>query len=1079
MANITVSTSSNFDDAANLALLNGENITINSDAILTINSDVRWGQNAAVPYVISVTQGKLLIDGSATWWIPFDASTGNVPALGTCGTPDVTRGGSNVGEFLGVWTALGVAPSAAGGAMPASGWVKLRSKSATLADNDVLTFSNGATITINSSTGGQRGWINFVGREGVSGTTGYCAVPRLGEFQTLGDWFELGVSDGTSGQIFQHYVSDYCPALQVETGSGTGIYEWWGYAPAAEFNATLIATDERGRYFTSTSAGVITFGGATFGKLPPNGAKIRVPNVHISSAASTNYAVNTFATIAANRFSFVSTGGIIDISHMCTNGGVSSSNAPLYKVSNSCGSDGAWLEHANAIPPTNISQVRFDNVASSRITTTTSYVLFSLIYCFDVEYLNCASFQSAGSGTNTGAFVLSNITDLTLDGCLVINGKSIDPVVITYCNGVLIKDCIFSGVPINNVVSMTGNTEVSIINTKISPRNVETVSAASYGITINNCVNVLVDTVSIWESAVPPSFGIIYALSQTKNIRIRNIGSRSVPITLGANSRNAVFLRNSTDIILSRIYTTAGNQTLDAIANSSNCDNLVISDVGNPLNTASTALYFAETNTTFFKRSASGGSKIYQVLDANGRTSNTFTCFGSHFSEEEVSTTEIQLTINAGTEKSNYASSLGAYTDDVGTILRDGTNGLLLRTLNDQVTWTWNYYIRGLTGFANTNAVLSGTNTGNFAITYDIDKGNGFSGTFKDATGANLSAETGILSSGVKLRVRAKCSTANAANVLRTIGIYGVTSSSDITNNPYPYNEPLVSVNGIASGSIAAVFRNSDGKRLDTSIGTTSINLYPEWFSDTTCTLRVRKPGYDAIISEFLLTESGLSYPVSQIDNAIANTDPGSLGITVTNHGASPVTWNGKQYSITITVTDSSTPAQIAQWISWNTAQDSYSLNASFHNMAWPAMISVAGTSFETQRGQLFGSAGTTLKGVRIVDGSDNGIAGFSRFQADDGTYYQPPVLANFELTNLKNNTEIRIYKVSDMSELAGQENVTTGTFNYGYVWSSDIPIIVSIVSIGYQNFQLSSTLTSTGTSIPISQIIDRQYLNP
>lgn len=1078
MANITVSTSSNFDDAANLALLNGENITINSDAILTINSDVRWGQNAAVPNNIDINQGKLLIDARETWWIPYDGGTGTIPALGTQGTQNVTRSGTAIGEFLGIWTALGVAPSASGVATPATGYLKLRSKSTTLNDNDVLTLSNGATVTINSATGGQRGWIHYVGAEGTTTASGRVAVPRLGELQTLGDWFVLGTSNGTSGQTFQHYVADFVPSLQVETGNGTGVYEWWGNAIAADFTATLIATDERGRYFTSTSAGVITFGGATFGKLPPNGARIRVPNIHVSSSTSTNWAANTFNnTTLTNRHAFVGTGGLIDINYAVTNGGVTSADSLLFKIANSCGSDGAFLDNASASPPNNISSIIFDNVSVARMQSGINVVCFSITYCSNIQFLNCSTFHSSGAGSLQGAYVINNCTGVTLDNCIVLSGKLVDPVVINYCNGVTISNMKIATATGNNAIQMTGNTDVTVTNLSLTSRVTETGALGTYGLAITGCVNVLIDGFSKYQGTSVPSIYILNVLSQTKNLRIRNIGTRSSPLTM-PTGRGILQIRNSSDIFVSRIYSSQGTQTNDAVISAGNCDNLVISDYGDPNAYSSQSLWLDATNTTFIKRSASGGSKIYQSLIQNGRTPNTFTAFGTHFFEEEVSATEVQLTVNAGVEKSNYQSSIDAYTDDVGTILRDGTNGLLLRTLNDQVTWTWNYSIRGLTGFANTNPVMSGTNTANITLTYDIDKGTGFSGTFKAATGANLSAETGVLPTGVKLKVRAKCTTAGN-NVLRSIGIYGVTSASNVTSNYYPYNEPRVLVSGIVSGSIAAIFRNSDGKRLDTSTGTTAINLYPEWFSNTICTLRIRKPGYDAIISEFLLTESGLSYPVSQIDNPIANIDPGSLGITVTNHGASPVTWNGKQYSITITVTDSSTPSQIAQWISWNTAQDSYSLNASFHNMAWPAMISVAGTSFETQRGQLFGSAGTTLKGVRIVDGSDNGIAGFSRFQADDGTYYQPPVLANFELTNLKNNTEIRIYKVSDMSELAGQENVTTGTFNYGYVWSSDIPIIVSIVSIGYQNFQLNSTLTSTGTSIPISQIIDRQYLNP
>ncbi len=242
--------------------------------------------------------------------------------------------------------------------------------------------------------------------------------------------------------------------------------------------------------------------------------------------------------------------------------------------------------------------------------------------------------------------------------------------------------------------------------------------------------------------------------------------------------------------------------------------------------------------------------------------------------------------------------------------------------------------------------------------------------------------------------------------------------------------------------------------------------------------MRVRKPGYTEFEAPFTLTESGAAFPLAQVDNAIANTDPGALGITVTDHGASPVTWNSKQWSITVTVSDSSSASQIAQYLSWHTAQDSFSLGGGFHNLAWPSMIVPSGTSFETVRGTLFGSAGAALKGVRIVDGSGNEIPGFARMQADDGTYYSPPVSARFELTNLKANTEVRVYKTSDMSELAGIES-TTGTFQYDYVWASDVPVTVVIVSLLYQDILFNTTLTVAGTSIPISQQIDRQYNNP
>ncbi len=140
MANQVVSTSLNYDSASILGLANGETITVQSDAVLTMDSDSRWGQNAAVFGNITISQGELFVDGTKVWWVPFDGGTGNVPSLGTVGTPDVTRSGNNVGEFLGIFTALGVAPSS--GAMPATGFLKLRTKTVTFADNDVLTVKS-------------------------------------------------------------------------------------------------------------------------------------------------------------------------------------------------------------------------------------------------------------------------------------------------------------------------------------------------------------------------------------------------------------------------------------------------------------------------------------------------------------------------------------------------------------------------------------------------------------------------------------------------------------------------------------------------------------------------------------------------------------------------------------------------------------------------------------------------------------------------------------------------------------------------------------------------------------------------
>ena len=213
----------NYDDAAISGLLNGETITLNNSNLI-INSDVRWGQQACVMGSLNISTsvgGTVTIDGRDVWWIPFDASSGLVPSLGIAGTDDCTGSIAGSGEFLGVFPSTMLAPLTAGAAMPSSGFIKLRKKTVSFADNEIITFTGGATVTVNSSTGGQVGWIHVVGNE-----LGTITVPRLGKFTSIGDYFELGVTSGLDDQTFQFPIADTCPCFQMETAVGSGVYEW-------------------------------------------------------------------------------------------------------------------------------------------------------------------------------------------------------------------------------------------------------------------------------------------------------------------------------------------------------------------------------------------------------------------------------------------------------------------------------------------------------------------------------------------------------------------------------------------------------------------------------------------------------------------------------------------------------------------------------------------------------------------------------------------------------------------------------------------------------------------------------------
>lgn len=141
---------------------------------------------------------------------------------------------------------------------------------------------------------------------------------------------------------------------------------------------------------------------------------------------------------------------------------------------------------------------------------------------------------------------------------------------------------------------------------------------------------------------------------------------------------------------------------------------------------------------------------------------------------------------------------------------------------------------------------------------------------------------------------------------------------------------------------------------------------------------------------------------MSPVAIGAATGDPG-LTITITDHGPGVVTWNGKDFGIT--VTDNSTPSSgedILRELNYNLSQSStYQGKAP---IAWPEMVIevVAGSSYETLRGYTEDAQPSVLKGVRVVqsDGSTP-HPDFVRFQASDGTYFTPATVAQVSAPNL------------------------------------------------------------------------------
>lgn len=82
-------------------------------------------------------------------------------------------------------------------------------------------------------------------------------------------------------------------------------------------------------------------------------------------------------------------------------------------------------------------------------------------------------------------------------------------------------------------------------------------------------------------------------------------------------------------------------------------------------------------------------------------------------------------------------------------------------------------------------------------------------------------------------------------------------------------------------------------------------------------------------------------------------------------------------------------------------------------------------------------------------------------------------------LTGIVSNSEVRIYSAGTTSELAGIENSST-TFGYTYSYVPSTTVDIVIHNVNYVYYRLDDyELGAANSSLPISQIFDRNYSNP
>jgi hypothetical protein len=877
MANQTVTGINNYDDAAISGLLNGETITI-TGGDLTINSDVRWNQQAAVFGSITLTattKGSLLVDGRDVWEIPFDASTGNVPTQTAIGTNGVIGGTSGAtGELLRVWATGSLTPANAGGAMPATGFIKLRTKTGTFQDNEIITLPGGATVTVNSATGGKRSWIHVVGAE-----LGTLTVGELHSCQFLGDWYDLGTTNGLDDQTFQYPIADLCPAFQMETSAGSGVYEWWLYGAERWGTATqFIGTDVRGKYFGQDLAtGVITIARRATnacGYKPPSGCKIRIPNIFVSNSTSANWNANTINTTIASRYeTSMGNNGTVTVKYAGgpwywngLNGSkfifenvTTSRGINLVDMSGHSTFDGLAIS-PDAVAASPFVGTRVPNgytVTNARVCSSigsTSGASFAVNESNNVSLTNCyaETFGSAGLADTIamGGISLSNSVDVTVTNCV--------------CIGTFFRASVCEN------VTFTGSQYASTINGT-------TTTTSTNGINVTNgSTNVRITGFSNFAGIanVHPRSNVVLINQTARNCIVEDIGTYSAPYDCGTINGTITFINFSTayDSIARRCYSINNTSSSTSIA----------------AGFSSNRVYFRNCGGSYTKPSGNqwgiqGNARGIQHLAMPSTTAGLGNFPGLHFVDGFTSATVGGISFTGQVPTTETASQVTySFTGNSGFT---GGGAFVLASVNDSIEWEMPYFVLGHKSLVS----VAGLNA-NLTTTFQWDLGTGWNGTWTALTNANLVAVGAINPAvGIKLKMRMVCAVAGTNSVLNVV----ITTSSDAAAQQilYPYDPDATGViENLVTGCRVQIYNEDTSTELDNLIVAGSSYQF-NYLNGTDISagdqirIRVTKLGCLPQTLIAIATDTGFSAAGNQEPDVIYNSN-GIDGSTVTEFSA-------------------------------------------------------------------------------------------------------------------------------------------------------------------------------------------------
>lgn len=864
----TITTSQTFDSTPRTA---GETFIINSGAIFTIDSDTRDGKNSAVSrtgsmgsYTMTATSGgQILIDGTKVWIIDYDGRIGtpNVPSLGTI-IEGVTSGA--IGELMNISSTISTIPTAAGVAMPATGIIKLKNVVGSFIDNETLRIQSSTNLCLANGIG-QRGWI-----EVVMDDTATFTIGRAQNFTITGDWFvskDSGSGSAHQQVQFPNYggANFFLPGVWVDE-LVNGNWEFWPaciQGTGTFWSAANMIAEEKNKFCECLGGGIIRFGGngtTAWGKIPTAGAKFRIPNVLLKSAATASRSSDSVpnATLATRPDFTMTSAGSIDIDGAIGHWQILSSQAysiklkrlalfDSYNISetavaldiNDChngnyiiAQDAAAFTLANNYAGGTINNCKFGRTG----TIGASDYSWNITYCNNITFNNC-HFQGRTLRTNSGAYV----------------GNW------QFCDGLIFNNCI----TVNCGMLIQNSTNIKLYNQQYADNyaGISSVTNAPLGaIVLINSNGILIDGFS-WYTSVNnqhPDTAIVYC-SFTQNLKVRNIGTFASPLTAGSSNAMLYFCNdagNSYNLEFKRIYL-----------------NLIATTFYNGVNsTKKLEITNCNGNTTVYKNLVAGALDLivkncshlgsgFAVVPAS-----LLSIYGSMFAHIFTSSTQgrLQWLFNEdSTTNSNYITK-SFTTSSVGTSGFNSNGGVALINSGDYIICEFPYTIIGIDSFNNTAPTI--TTATNMLTEYSINTGTGYT-SWKVFNASNLSNELVSSVNGFNFKIRITATSTSATNLVTFVScITNSNSTAQALQYPLDIISTSLKLTGLQLNTEIRIYRVSDGVELaGIENSSTSFTYNYDWVSDVNINIVIHNVDYNYIyIPNITLTSSGLDIPIQQ-----------------------------------------------------------------------------------------------------------------------------------------------------------------------------------------------------------------------